>query len=444
MATHREVLVGEHHVVPLRTRWPQPPTCAKAQVHEQREVMAARVDRVRTDPQKRVVVAEARVPAGVPEKAVRPGAVVEGADRGGTGRRADARAVAGARLAVGRRRDLVDVGDHRAFEDRGRRPLDAQVHGHGRGGRGRRTGGEQDERASDDAARAVGHGATPFLEGRMGCGRSQVSWLWALRRAFPENRRLPSGSVATHRRPFTVAGPRRLHTELPSTTGRMNGPHPTATHGQTRQPPLQSPADGPPSSRGLGRRPLTAETGVRIPVAVLSGPTPLGVSASRAPARSTPRPCTSSRETNLLPRNIHPETHPGRRSPFAAVRRDRLGCARSPARSQEDSLVWSNAASIRRPADCDRLYSRPAQRGDRVRAAHADAFGPTATTSMVRPPWRLGLQRQFHDLAYNPATGQYLLAVVGSTDATNDDVYTRLLDGAGNPVTGPTRVGRPP
>src|SRR4051812_17938534 len=28
----------------------------------------------------------------------------------------------------------------------------------------------------------------------------------------------------------------------------------------------------PPSSRGLGRRPLTAETGVRIPVAVLRGP----------------------------------------------------------------------------------------------------------------------------------------------------------------------------
>src|SRR5439155_5887091 len=27
----------------------------------------------------------------------------------------------------------------------------------------------------------------------------------------------------------------------------------------------------PPSSRGLGRRPLTAETGVRIPVAVLRG-----------------------------------------------------------------------------------------------------------------------------------------------------------------------------
>jgi hypothetical protein len=36
-------------------------------------------------------------------------------------------------------------------------------------------------------------------------------------------------------------------------------------------PPLQS-AARPPSSRGLGRRPLTAETGVRIPVAVLRKP----------------------------------------------------------------------------------------------------------------------------------------------------------------------------
>ena len=37
--------------------------------------------------------------------------------------------------------------------------------------------------------------------------------------------------------------------------------------------PLVQSTAGPPSSRGLGRRPLTAETGVRIPVAVLpTGP----------------------------------------------------------------------------------------------------------------------------------------------------------------------------
>jgi len=56
----------------------------------------------------------------------------------------------------------------------------------------------------------------------MGCGRSEVSWLGAPRHAFPES----DGSQwlrATHLRPFTVAGPRRLHTGLPSTTGRMNG-----------------------------------------------------------------------------------------------------------------------------------------------------------------------------------------------------------------------------
>src|SRR3954463_2585128 len=36
--------------------------------------------------------------------------------------------------------------------------------------------------------------------------------------------------------------------------------------------PLNSARFLPPSSRGLGRRPLTAETGVRIPVAVLANP----------------------------------------------------------------------------------------------------------------------------------------------------------------------------
>jgi hypothetical protein len=49
----------------------------------------------------------------------------------------------------------------------------------------------------------------------------------------------------------------------------MNGASITARPGHAQHRPLQSPADGPPSSRGLGRRPLTAETGVRIPVAVL-------------------------------------------------------------------------------------------------------------------------------------------------------------------------------
>src|ERR687891_347863 len=51
-------------------------------------------------------------------------------------------------------------------------------------------------------------------------------------------------------------------------------PAPRPAHGRLPRLSLQSPADGPPSSRGLGRRPLTAETGVRIPVAVLANPAP--------------------------------------------------------------------------------------------------------------------------------------------------------------------------
>ena len=103
-------------------------------------------------------------------------------------------------------------------------------------------------------------------------GRRQVSWLWAPRRAFPGSRRLPSGLDATPRRPITVAGPRRILTGLPFTTGRYERAQDTPTPGRVRSHSLQSPADGPPSSRGLGRRPLTAETGVRIPVAVPPNP----------------------------------------------------------------------------------------------------------------------------------------------------------------------------
>src|SRR3954451_16532620 len=46
----------------------------------------------------------------------------------------------------------------------------------------------------------------------------------------------------------------------------------------------------PPSSRGLGRRPLTAETGVRIPVAVLDrGPKTSALSPFQGPVRATMR-----------------------------------------------------------------------------------------------------------------------------------------------------------
>jgi Ca2+-binding RTX toxin-like protein len=72
--------------------------------------------------------------------------------------------------------------------------------------------------------------------------------------------------------------------------------------------------------------------------------------------------------------------------------------------------------------------------------ANADAFGPQLQLTEFGPPGDVAFNGGFPDLAYNPFTGQYLLAVVGSTDATNDDVYAVLLDGAGSPLTGPMRV----
>ena len=64
----------------------------------------------------------------------------------------------------------------------------------------------------------------------------------------PERR--ASANSATTARPATIATPRR-------------------TPGRCQSPLLASSPTPPLSSRGLGRRPLTAETGVRIPVAVL-------------------------------------------------------------------------------------------------------------------------------------------------------------------------------
>ena len=76
---------------------------------------------------------------------------------------------------------------------------------------------------------------------------------------------------ATHQRPFTVAGPRGICTQLPWPPAVERSEHTPPRHTLPR--PLKSlAAILPPSSRGLGRRPLTAETGVRIPVAVLLEP----------------------------------------------------------------------------------------------------------------------------------------------------------------------------
>src|SRR3954453_23726256 len=53
-----------------------------------------------------------------------------------------------------------------------------------------------------------------------------------------------------------------------ATRSSLAGPRGKAS-GSPRTAATIAPAE-PPSSRGLGRRPLTAETGVRIPVAVLA------------------------------------------------------------------------------------------------------------------------------------------------------------------------------
>ena len=113
--------------------------------------------------------------------------------------------------------------------------------------------------------------------------RGQVSWLRTQRHAFPESRRLPSGisdaSAPVHSGGTAPASHRTSLDHRP-----MNGASIPAHHGRMHPRPLQSPADEPPSSRGLGRRPLTAETGVRIPVAVLGKPRlQSGVSAFKGP-----------------------------------------------------------------------------------------------------------------------------------------------------------------
>ena len=71
---------------------------------------------------------------------------------------------------------------------------------------------------------------------------------------------------------------------------RSRGPCAPEASGADLRRPLQSPAAEPPSSRGLGRRPLTAETGVRIPVAVLTKALQMaGFRPLRSPARQSAR-----------------------------------------------------------------------------------------------------------------------------------------------------------
>lgn len=73
-------------------------------------------------------------------------------------------------------------------------------------------------------------------------------------------------------------------------------------------------------------------------------------------------------------------------------------------------------------------------------AASADAFGPQIPLTNFGPPGDPAFPAGFHDVVYNPSSGQHLLVFVGGTTATTDDVYGQLLDGSGNPVGTPFRI----
>jgi hypothetical protein len=72
--------------------------------------------------------------------------------------------------------------------------------------------------------------------------------------------------------------------------------------------------------------------------------------------------------------------------------------------------------------------------------ASADAFGPHIPLTSFGPPGDPAFPAGFHDVVYNPSTGQYLLVFIGGTTADTDDVYGQLLDGGGNPVGTPFRI----
>jgi hypothetical protein len=72
--------------------------------------------------------------------------------------------------------------------------------------------------------------------------------------------------------------------------------------------------------------------------------------------------------------------------------------------------------------------------------ASADAFGPHIPLTSFGPPGDPDFPAGFHDVVYNPSSGQYLLVFIGGTTADTDDVYGQLLDGGGNPVGMPFRI----
>ena len=146
-----------------------------------------------------------------------------------------------------RRVGVVYDGARRSSRDRRRSCLDDALHtqvdgdGRGDGAAGAATSG--DERSATGSAvrrSAIESLSHPFLEGRMGFDRGQVSWLRAPRRAFPERRQHSSGSCDASA-PVHSGGTARDSHRTSLDHRPLNGasiPHPvTPSHGRYNRSP---------------------------------------------------------------------------------------------------------------------------------------------------------------------------------------------------------------
>ena len=192
----------------------------------------------------------------------------------------------------------------------------------------------------------------------------------------------------------------------------------------------------PPWSRGLGRRPLTAKTGVRIPLAVLQkGPMTSGLSSFRGPRRgglSLGSPASSV----LMPkrqifRHVTDEPEP---SFLASCRRHRLlsrsACSPRGSRCRPPLLpgswtpCWAGGRCTRAPASsCTTCRARATtarsaprrvptpttRRGSRA-SCSARRCASTATTtsaSRTRRRWSPSSSRSRHGFAASGSPGTY-------------------------------------
>jgi hypothetical protein len=208
----------------------------------------------------------------------------------------------------------------------------------------------------------------------MGCGRSQVSWLGAPHRAFPERRRHSSGSMRQinarsqwrDRAGFSPDFPRPPADERAHPTPPAGRPR----HGQARRTSLESRGGRPPSSRGLGRRPLTAETGVRIPVAVYADPSCLLAFSASEGLRGEENRAAPLRRLRRRRRPGCPARH--RRAPSPRAQRRARG--RSPRPSPQPLVAAPSAAQ----PEAVRRYVYVGRPGGRL---HDDGVGVQAGPS---------------------------------------------------------------